>query len=177
MVPPTSDRVESVTSYDNNARIYQETVYRLSKIIENPPEKRSSLIANRLKELNNEWDIERLLEFNASSLLIITGILSYIHSIKWLFLTIAIASFLLQHAIQGWCPPVPIFRSYFKIRTSVEILTEKVALKFFRGDYQSINKKFIDQQFNDNIYINVKQLLDTVDLHSYNDKQYQQEQF
>ncbi|CAF2898144.1 unnamed protein product, partial [Rotaria sp. Silwood2] len=77
MIPPTSDRVESVTSNDKNARIYQESINRLRKIIEKPDEERLMLIENRLTELNNEWDIERLLEFNASSLLIITGLLSY----------------------------------------------------------------------------------------------------
>ncbi|CAF3436996.1 unnamed protein product [Rotaria sp. Silwood2] len=139
MIPPTSDRVESITSNDKNVRIYQETINRLSKILEKPREECSIVVENRLKELNNEWDTEHLLEFNAPSLLMITGLLAYIYSKKWLILTIAIASFLLEHAMQGWCPPIPIFRSVFKIRTSVEILTEKVALRLFRGDYQTIN--------------------------------------
>ncbi|CAF4723461.1 unnamed protein product [Rotaria sp. Silwood2] len=82
MIPPTSDRVESITSNDKNVRIYQETINRLSKILEKPREECSIVVENRLKELNNEWDTEHLLEFNAPSLLMITGLLAYIYSNK-----------------------------------------------------------------------------------------------
>jgi hypothetical protein len=27
---------------------------------------------------------------------------------RWLVLPIAVTGFLLQHAIQGWCPPIPV---------------------------------------------------------------------
>jgi hypothetical protein len=42
--------------------------------------------------------------------------------------------FFVQHAIQGWCPPIPIFRAY-KVRTRPEIDREKYALKALRGDF------------------------------------------
>ena len=28
----------------------------------------------------------------------------------WLWLSVVVATFLLQHAVQGWCPPMPVFR-------------------------------------------------------------------
>lgn len=37
--------------------------------------------------------------------------------------------------VQGWCPPVPIFRS-LGVRTAAEIFQEKVALKQLRGDFE-----------------------------------------
>ncbi|MCA9457611.1 MAG: hypothetical protein KC587_13175, partial [Nitrospira sp.] len=43
----------------------------------------------------------------------------------------------LQHAIQGWCPPVPLFRR-MGIRTTHEIQQERHALKALRGDYRDV---------------------------------------
>ena len=42
--------------------------------------------------------------------------------------------FLLQHALQGWCPPVPVFRR-LGVRTTAEIDRERYALKALRGDF------------------------------------------
>ena len=38
-----------------------------------------------------------------------------------------VGAFLLQHAIQGWCPPIPILR-YLSFRTAGEIDNERQAL-------------------------------------------------
>ena len=176
MIPPTSDRVESATSSCSNEKIYKTTLERLSNILQSSSDKRSSLIDDRLKELNNEWDTERLLEFNASTLLILTGLLSYFHCYYWLLVTLYIAAFLWQHSVQGWCPPLPILRGIFSKRTAVEILSEKVALKILRGDYQSINLNSFGQEQSD-VEHNAKRLLDLADLHSYNDHSTKQKQF
>jgi hypothetical protein len=45
-----------------------------------------------------------------------------------------ISGFLLQHAIQGWCSPLPVFRR-LGFRTSYEIEQERQALKALRGDF------------------------------------------
>ena len=45
-----------------------------------------------------------------------------------------IGGFLLQHAVQGWCPPLPFFRAN-GVRTQSEIDEEKFALKALRGDF------------------------------------------
>ncbi|UJR20061.1 hypothetical protein I4U23_023195 [Adineta vaga] len=164
MIPQTSERVESATSSCSNKKIYNATIERLSKILQTPSDQRSFAIEDRLKELNKEWDMERLLEFNASTLLVVSIVLGYFHCQCWLLLSFAIAAFLWQHAVQGWCPPVPIFRGIIGQRTSVEILSEKVALKILRGDYQSINPKTFEQEQN------AKQLLALADLHCFNDR-------
>lgn len=52
---------------------------------------------------------------------------------KALILPVVVLGFLIQHAVHGWCPPLPIFRS-FGIRTRKEIDREKYALKVLRGD-------------------------------------------
>ncbi len=45
-----------------------------------------------------------------------------------------VAAFLLQHALQGWCPPLPLLRR-LGIRTAAEIHDEIIALRILRGDF------------------------------------------
>lgn len=91
-------------------------------------------ITRHIRELDREWDIERWLEMNASALALTGLVLGLTHSRKWLALPGIVLPFLLQHALQGWCPPVPLFRR-LGIRTREEIDREKHALKLLRGDY------------------------------------------
>jgi hypothetical protein len=80
-----------------------------------------------MAELDKEWDMERTLILNAS-LLSLTGVLLGITKHRTWFLLPAIVSyFLAQHAIQGWCPPVEVFRR-LGVRTRKEIDMEKYAL-------------------------------------------------
>ena len=55
-------------------------------------------------------DIERTLEANAASLSLIGVTLGLTVDRRWLALPVGVAAFLLQHAVQGWCPPVPVLR-------------------------------------------------------------------
>jgi len=91
----------------------------------------------RLEELDREWDIERLLEVNAAAIALIGLGLGALVDRRFLFLPVAVAGFLLQHAIQGWCPPVSLFRS-LGVRTAGEIDEEKYALKALRGDFEGV---------------------------------------
>jgi hypothetical protein len=45
-----------------------------------------------------------------------------------------------QHAIRGWCPPVPLFRR-LGVRTQREIGREIVALKTLRGDFDDVRRQ------------------------------------
>ena len=91
-------------------------------------------IERRLRELDAEWDIERAIEANASALAF-TGIaLGGTVDKRWLALSALVTGFLFQHAVQGWCPPVPVLRR-FGYRTAYEIEQERQALKALRGDF------------------------------------------
>jgi hypothetical protein len=57
---------------------------------------------------------------------------------KWLLLSAAVGGFLLQHAVSGWCPPIPLLRR-LGIRTRSELDREKFALEALRGDFKSID--------------------------------------
>ncbi len=91
-------------------------------------------ISARIEELNREWDVERWLETNASSVAITGLLLGLTVNKKWLIVPGVVLPFLLQHAVQGWCPPLPLLRR-LGIRTREEIDLEKYALKALRGDF------------------------------------------
>lgn len=82
--------------------------------------------------------MERALETNASTLALFGLGMAAAHSRKWLVLPGVIFSFFLQHAVQGWCPPVPVFRR-LGVRTCSEIGRERYALKVLRGDFEGIS--------------------------------------
>lgn len=97
-------------------------------------------ISARIDELEHEWDIERLLETNASALAFSGLILGVTVNKKWLLLTGGVLAFLFQHAVQGWCPPIPLLRRA-GVRTRSEIDREKFALKALRGDFENVPAK------------------------------------
>jgi hypothetical protein len=95
-------------------------------------------IAKRLCELDAEWDIDRAIEANASTLAFAGIVLGARGSRGWLLLSAAVTTFLLQHALQGWCPPVPLLRR-LGFRTAQEIERERHALKALRGDFAAVD--------------------------------------
>lgn len=95
-------------------------------------------ISRRIEDLEREWDIECLLELNASALAFAGLALGVTVDKKWLLLSgVVVLPFLFQHAVQGWCPPVSVFRR-LGVRTRREIDGEKFALKVLRGDFDQI---------------------------------------
>lgn len=119
----TTDRVPAHTAVWINRRIAEETAARVDYYRKHPHE-----IPARLRELDQEWDIERTLEANAASVVLVSVMLGVLVSRKWLLFPAVVAGFLLQHALQGWCPPLPLFRR-LGVRTQTEIETERCALK------------------------------------------------
>jgi hypothetical protein len=139
MLPSTVERVRSHTADDVNRRIIQQTLANVSQHGQGGAE----AIERRLRELDAEWDIERLLETNAASISLIGLALGATVDRRWFVLPAAVAGFLLQHALQGWCPPLPVFRR-LGIRTASEIDEERYALKAMRGDFQIFDLESAD---------------------------------
>jgi hypothetical protein len=126
----TADRVRANTSEEINRQLDRERDARVRSY-----EKRSPTeITQRIDELDREWDMERLLETNAAAIAFTGLALGITHSKKWLIIPGIVLPFLFQHAIQGWCPPIPLFRR-LGVRTREEIDREKYALKVLRGDF------------------------------------------
>lgn len=124
----SANRVRRHTAKEVNARIDRKTQNDLAYFADHPDE-----INRRLKELDREWDIERVLEMNSSAISLGGLLLGAASSRKWLLLPAAVQLFFLQHGVQGWCPPLPLLRK-LRIRTQSEIETEREALKALRGD-------------------------------------------
>lgn len=121
LIAQTANRVTQNTSDAVNCSIEHKTINQLEKVGHDPKK-----IKARLKELDAEWDIERAIEANASTLLLTTFVLG-IANRKWFLASGLIAGFLFQHSIQGWCPPVPILRR-LGFRTQREIDNERAIL-------------------------------------------------
>lgn len=130
------DRVRCSTSEKINQRIDSTIVANLKKCEGKSKAELSECIAN----LEKEWSIERWLELNASTLAFIGVVLAGLVNIYWLILPGLVLPLLALHAIQGWCPPIPIMRR-INVRTRREIDWEKFSLKIKRGDFNNISEE------------------------------------
>lgn len=126
----TADRVSTHTDTEVNDRIRRATDQRVARLASAGP----AAIDARLAELDREWDIERQLETGAATLMLVGTLLGVLRDRRWFLLPGAVAGFLLQHAVQGWCPPLPVLRR-LGVRTADEINQERFALKALRGDF------------------------------------------
>lgn len=127
------DRVTARTSPQVNAKIMRGVEKSLVYYADRPDE-----IGNRLAELRREWDIERMLEANASVLALFGLMSGLLRRRSWLiFLPFIVLGFLLQHAIKGWCPPITVLRR-LGVRTKEEIVLEHYGLRALRGEFEPI---------------------------------------
>lgn len=131
----TDDPVQSATASKINERLEREARSRVVAARGMP----AAETERRIRDLDREWDIERVLETNAS-VLALGGLLGgLLFNRRFLALPAVVMSFLLWHALRGWCPPVPLFRR-MGIRTRREIESERHALKALRGDYGDVSR-------------------------------------
>jgi hypothetical protein len=122
MIPSSRSRVPRHTSRTDQQAFARKLVSSVEYYAVHREE-----IPQRLKELDEEWDIERAIEMNASALAFAGVAAGALHDRRWLMLPALVTTFLFQHAIQGWCPPVPILRK-MGFRTVYEIEQERYAL-------------------------------------------------
>ncbi|HET6423884.1 MAG TPA: DUF2892 domain-containing protein [Planctomycetaceae bacterium] len=133
MLPTTSARVPLNTDEQVNRDIHEAMRLRVTQYRHASPNE----ITRRLQELDEEWDIERTLEANAATVCVASVALGLVADRRWFVLPAVVGGFLLQHALQGWCPPLPVFRR-LGVRTQREIEEERFALKVLRGDFNSV---------------------------------------
>lgn len=137
ILPPSTKRVELHTNKVVNEIIEQNTICNIDKYKHYD----SGELFKRIEELDREWDTERVLEANAAAIIFISTLLAFIISPYWLILIAFVSFFLFQHAVQGWCPPLPIIRR-LGVRTPEEINCEKFAIKFIKGDFDGNTKDY-----------------------------------
>ncbi len=130
MLPSTVERVPKHTREQFNEKIHHQTQTNIGDYAAAGP----AAIDRRLDELDREWDIERALEANAATISLLGLGLGAFVDRRLFILPALVSGFLLQHALQGWCPPITFFRRR-GYRTSYEIDEERYALKALRGDF------------------------------------------
>ncbi len=128
------DRVRAHTGVDLISDVDRATKACLQTLANAGPNE----ITRHLEELDREWDVERRLQANASNLALSGVLLGATKDKKWLMLSGVVFSFFLPDALQGWCPPLPIFRR-MGVRTRKEINREKYALKALWGDFAKLD--------------------------------------
>ena len=124
MIATTAERVSSNTSPDINAWIWRQTEEQMRQVASAGRD----AIERRLQELDEEWDIERYVETLAPTFTLLGLTLGLTRDRRWLLLPFVVQTFFLQHALQGWCPPIPVLRR-LGIRTMQEIERERCCLK------------------------------------------------
>lgn len=136
LVAPATARVPMNTPTPINEQIRRETEGHVAFYATAG----RAAIDRRLAELDREWDIERVLETNAAAVGLLGSVLGMAVDTRFFVLPALAAGFLLQHAIQGWCPPVTLFRRQ-GFRTTAEIDQERYALKALRGDFRDLQAR------------------------------------
>lgn len=129
MLPSTVDRVPLQTADEINQQIQQQTKANAALAIAGG----RGAIEQRLEALDREWDIERLLETNAGTAVVVGCVLGVTVDKRWFALPAIVGAFLVQHALQGWCPPLPVFRR-LGVRTAAEIEAERKLLRDALGE-------------------------------------------
>jgi hypothetical protein len=132
----TIDRVRAHTAAHVNETLERNAERRVTRAVTAP----AAALSRRIEELDREWDIERYLEMNASALAFTGVMLGLFMNRKFFAIPCLVLPFLFQHAVQGWCPPIPILRRR-GVRTRREIDAEKYALKALRGDFDRVPRQ------------------------------------
>jgi hypothetical protein len=127
------DRVRAHSNAAENRRVDAQTQHCLERCAEGTREE----ISRHIEALDREWDVERYLQMNAGLVSLSGVLLGALVNRRFLLLPAAVFGFFFQHATQGWCPPLPVFRR-MGVRTRREINREKFALKALRGDLENL---------------------------------------
>jgi hypothetical protein len=132
-IPATTERVPLHTAEKINNWIRRRTEENVAHFAQ----RGRDAISHRLDDLDQEWDIERTLEANAASAAFIGSALTLFVDRRFAIIPALVGGFLLQHAVQGWCPPLAVWRR-LGVRTQSEIDEERYALKALRGDFRDV---------------------------------------
>lgn len=129
----TATRVQDNTASYVNREIDQHTQERIDFYRVQDKER----LTQRLEEMDREWDTERTLQTNFAILSAVGAALTAEVHGRWAWLALGVPAFMVQHGLQGWCPPLAVLRR-LGVRTAREINDERFALKALRGDFDGL---------------------------------------
>ena len=130
MINATSQRVRLNTADHVNEELSREAERRVTYYASHRDQ-----IDQRLKELDQEWDIERAIEVEGPVTTLSGMLLGILFGRKWLVLPLFAQTMVALHALQGWYPLLPVFRR-MGFRTKKEISAERNGLRALRGDFE-----------------------------------------
>ena len=128
----TVGRVRRLTVESINEKLRTDAEERVAYYANHPDQ-----IDRRLRELDEEWDIERVIETEGAATVLTGLVFGAVFSRKWYALAAFAGSMLLMHNLHGSYPLLPLFRR-LGVRTAPEIAAERYALKVIRGDFEKI---------------------------------------
>lgn len=135
LLPATATRIRDASPDTANRAIRQQTVDRLARAAAQP-----ATIGHDIAALDREWDVERALMANAATLATAGALLALTVNPRFAVVPAVVGGFLLQHALQGWCPPLPVIRA-LGFRAAREIAAERAALQALRGDFAGLDRQ------------------------------------
>jgi len=127
-------RIRRQTAQEVNQNLREEAKARVAYYASEPHK-----IEHRLRELDEEWDIERAIELEVAATVLTGFILGTTVNRKWFVVPVFASAMLLLHNLWGSYPLLPLFRR-MGFRTTNEIAQERYALKALRGDFQHISQ-------------------------------------
>jgi protein tyrosine phosphatase (PTP) superfamily phosphohydrolase (DUF442 family) len=130
--PPIARRVPPRAAHQAGRDMADTLERRVAYYAAHPAE-----IDARLAALEREWELERVLVAKAATLSIGGALLGIFADRRFFVVPAAVGALLLQHAVQGWCPPVSLLRR-LGFRSAREIDAERHALKALRGDFDRV---------------------------------------
>lgn len=106
MFSPTRRRVRTHTSRHAQQEIEWATQTNVARY----GAAGADAIGERLQALDREWDVERSVELNMAIVVLAGTVLGTFVDRRWYALPAVASGFMVQHVLQGWCPPVPVLR-------------------------------------------------------------------
>lgn len=130
-LPPTASRVTINTRPSTRQKLRNDTVCHIKACQETT----GPLLTAEIERLDYEWDTERVIETLAASLLLAASMTGFGRGkLCHYILTGAVGFGLLQQALRGWNPALPLIRA-LGVHSPQEIYQHKTVLKRLRGDF------------------------------------------
>jgi hypothetical protein len=124
------DRVRLHTAAEVLERIDAGTERRILDAAATDPTR----IAERLSDLDHEWDTDRTIELESAAVGLVGLALGAFQHKRFLALPAMVGAAVFLHATTGWYPLLPLLRR-IGVRSPREIERERYALKALRGDF------------------------------------------
>lgn len=130
MVTSNVDRIgkEAAASREAETRRREQLLVHLSYYAANQGE-----IGDRLRQLDDEWDVDRVLTLNGSAISLFGVLVGLLGRKRWYVIAMIVQALMIQHEAQRCSAAGSLLRS-LGFRTKEEIEQERYALKLLRGD-------------------------------------------